>query len=685
MRKKLSKIQITRLLVFIYMTLLIGFIIMRLIEYKNLQNVQAIMSTTVNNSIRKNALLIPMRKDADYVQVNVLRWLFYTDKEKKGIAEKIITAELNKNDSNLEVYQQLINDQQEKEIFGQLKISKNEYTKNVAILTQLIKEGKQNEAESFNSKFLATSFDNTHQSYAKLGDYITKRDNIVIQKNEKLLDDIEKINVWINGALFLLLLSLGITLSIVTKKIKTANVKLAESEYKYRSLVEHTNELINKSDKDGRIVFASNRFKEKLEFTDKELFSLRIPDILAEESQHQYRPNPTKSEVGEIITTTQKTFKSKSGKKIIVEGTVVLDYEKEIFTGATAYFNDITEKNQLHNNLLSSEEKYRQLFDFTPLPMWLYHPETLNILQVNKAAINNYGYSEKEFTNMTIMDIRPQEDKPKIKKIVNNLIQLNKIFNGEFCHLKKSGEKIDVHVYAIPVLINGEKRILATAMDITEKKLFEQKLTAAIIKTQEDERYELGGELHDNVCQILATSQFSLGMMKKSLPVELKEFFDQTQQYISLATTEIRDLSHRLAPAFFDDATLEDAFKNLLRTFNIENKYELNLYFDKDAKNYPTSHDIQLNLYRILQEQLRNISKHANASRIEVSVTINNDVLQMKIADNGIGFDIYGNKPGIGLANMNRRSQLFSGKFTIDSTVGNGCNIVVEIPLTNLN
>ncbi len=91
MRKKLSKIQITRLLVFIYMTLLIGFIIIRLIEYKNLQNVQAIMSTTVNNSIRKNALLIPMRKDADYVSSSKnLRLLSNIIQFKRAVCRPVI-------------------------------------------------------------------------------------------------------------------------------------------------------------------------------------------------------------------------------------------------------------------------------------------------------------------------------------------------------------------------------------------------------------------------------------------------------------------------------------------------------------------------------------------------------------------------------------------------------------------
>ena len=222
-------------------------------------------------------------------------------------------------------------------------------------------------------------------------------------------------------------------------------------------------------------------------------------------------------------------------------------------------------------------------------------------------------------------------------------------------------------------------------MDVTEKNLFEQRLTRSIIKTQEDERYEIGGELHDNVCQLLATCQLFLGMIKPSLLPEQKKFFDQTHEYITLAIQEIRNLSHRLAPAFFDGTTLEDAFKNLLTKFNIENKYHISLSFDTLSKSYPLNPDMRLNLYRILQEQLRNILKYANATSIQVEVAINNNTLQMRIEDNGVGFDINENKSGIGLANMTRRSQLFSGNLIIDSAVGNGCEILVEIPLSSAN
>jgi len=176
-----------------------------------------------------------------------------------------------------------------------------------------------------------------------------------------------------------------------------------------------------------------------------------------------------------------------------------------------------------------------------------------------------------------------------------------------------------------------------------------------------------------------------LGLMKKSIPPAMTAIYEESNECLKLATSEIRNLSHQLAPAIFEDSTLEDSFKTLLHTFNMENKYVVALNFSKDAKYFPISREIQLNLYRILQEQLSNISKHANATRIEISVSLNNGILQMRIADNGIGFNTEEKRSGIGLANIIRRTEVLSGKFSINSSIGNGCEIAVRIPLTKKN
>ncbi len=310
--------------------------------------------------------------------------------------------------------------------------------------------------------------------------------------------------------------------------------------------------------------------------------------------------------------------------------------------------------------------------------MWVINETTGKILQVNRACINTYGYSEAEFLRMSIRQLTPE----KLEDIEENE-ETDIFFRGNQQHIRKSGELIDVITSSIPIQINGENNLLLIAIDVTEKNQYEQRLAKAAINAQEKERYEIGGELHDNICQILAGSMVCLEMMKESIPETARQTFDQTYKYINLATDEIRNLSHRLAPAFFDQESLEDTLIGLLEAFNLEKKYKITLKINKDISKQAMNNELHLNLYRILQEQLRNIMKHADASRILIDIGLNKqNLLQMKIADNGKGFDVRYARRGIGLANMNRRVQLFSGSLKISSAPGKGCKILVTVPLS---
>ena len=333
--------------------------------------------------------------------------------------------------------------------------------------------------------------------------------------------------------------------------------------------------------------------------------------------------------------------------------------------------------------LQKSEKQFADLFNLSPQPMWVYEPETLKFIQVNEAAVMQYGYSEEEFLAMTILDIRPLTD---AYKVLNNIPKNNEdiVTKGKFLHLKKNKEIIQVEIYSTPITINNITYRSVIAIDVTERVQYEHKITKAIIKTQDDERYEIGSELHDNVCQILAASQMTLGMLKESLTENKIPIYNLCKENISLALDEIRNLSHQLAPAFFDDTTLEEAITRLLKTFNINEKYEIGLEIDDAISTTPFGRDVQLTLYRILQEQLNNIFKHAHAKNILVAIKIIDQILTMQIKDDGAGFDNEHLKGGIGFANMKRRTELFSGTFRLQSAPNKGCILQVEIPLTGL-
>ena len=369
-------------------------------------------------------------------------------------------------------------------------------------------------------------------------------------------------------------------------------------------------------------------------------------------------------------------------------GRGILDYLLKEELNATTLYKSIVyaiERKKNISALKESEKRYSDLFYLSPQPMWVFDRDTFRFVQVNKATTALYGYSEEEFLSMTLMDIKMTEDIPKTKESIRKQKPGNGLYKEIVRHYKKSGEIVEVEIYATPLLVNDKKLISVIAIDVTERNHQEHRIVKAIIKTQEDERYEIGGELHDNVCQILAVSQLSLEMLQPSLPSSGLIMYNQCRGNITLALNEIRNLSHRLAPVFFDDTTLEEAFRRLIDSFNIDKKHKISLYFEPGDMKHLISTELQLNLYRVLQEQLRNILKYANASFIEVKVIISKTQLKMRVSDNGIGFNTNEVKKGIGLSNMKRRSELFSGKFEVISSPGNGCAIIIDIPLLQNN
>ena len=232
---------------------------------------------------------------------------------------------------------------------------------------------------------------------------------------------------------------------------------------------------------------------------------------------------------------------------------------------------------------------------------------------------------------------------------------------------------------------NGSKpsRMIGAMTDVTCQVQQELRIAKAIIDAQEQERCFIGAELHDNVNQILAGTLLTLDMAK-SKQSEFRPgngFIETAMGYINDAINETRKLSHQLAPTVFDEISLKDTVEDLLLIMNLDNRFTINFKYDEINKAV-ISDDIQLNLYRILQEQIKNIVKYSEAGIIEIAITTLGDIVIMRISDNGKGFNTASAKKGIGLGNIKKRAQSLSGKFILNSAPGKGCEIIVEISLT---
>src|SRR5690348_1056600 len=234
-------------------------------------------------------------------------------------------------------------------------------------------------------------------------------------------------------------------------------------------------------------------------------------------------------------------------------------------------------------------------------------------------------------------------------------------------------------------------RMIGTIQDVTErkeleKKIEEQKLNEQrlineiTIQTQEKERKEVGRELHDNVNQILASAKMYLGMLKNGNHSAEHNLLLKSHDYVEEAMNEIRKLSHSLVAPSLGSLGLKETLEALALDTNLSNSFKVKLNVDDTYNEQKADKTRELMLYRIVQEQLTNITKYAKAKKVFISLKKANNRLLLTITDNGVGFDMDKKSNGIGLSNMKSRIEFYSGKMNIISAPGKGCTLEISIP-----
>ncbi len=233
-------------------------------------------------------------------------------------------------------------------------------------------------------------------------------------------------------------------------------------------------------------------------------------------------------------------------------------------------------------------------------------------------------------------------------------------------------------------------RLIGASQDVTlrrkaEIKLQEEQLAKhreiadAVIIAQENERRTIGAELHDNVNQLLTSATLYLNLARTEQE-NREPFFQKSESMIGHAISEVRRLSHSLIPPSWGGETLVEAISHLLEASEKSGLFAVQKDLD-DFCEAAVAFKLKLNLYRIVQEQLNNIIKHAQANHVVVRLRHDEASIYLTVQDDGIGFDPSRKSKGVGLTNMETRAFLHGGSLTINAAPGGGCILQVAIPL----
>ena len=212
---------------------------------------------------------------------------------------------------------------------------------------------------------------------------------------------------------------------------------------------------------------------------------------------------------------------------------------------------------------------------------------------------------------------------------------------------------------------------------LTKMKLNHQ-LIEATINGQEKEKKQMGMELHDHINQILASTKLYIEMANTDENMR-SELLQKSREQLSYAMSEIRNLSKSMVLHSEATGGIRQQMYEMVAhieqstAMNISMKIPENMLNQLEAKK-------QVAIYRIVEEQLNNIIKHAHATRINIQLVRDGCQLQLHIEDNGRGFDPEIKRRGIGLSNIQSRTEMLHGQLEVISNPGRGCKLIISFP-----
>lgn len=477
--------------------------------------------------------------------------------------------------------------------------------------------------------------------------------------------------------------------------------RLQESEQFYRNLSYYSLDGIVLTDREGILIYSGPSVERIAGYKPEELIGRHLFEFIHPDDIPLARNEFTK----ELNRKSRASFVSvrlrfAPGQWVwcIVRGHNLLHTPG--INAMLLYFTNDSKRKEAEDRLRHSEEEFRKLIGSLQMGIIVQNAKG-ELIFANKSAQEIIGMSDQALQGTTTKDPRwkvihddgtefPWNERPSYialqtgKPVRDVTMGVWRPDKGSWVWTLTSAEpNLDENGNVINVVVSftditEQKRL---ARQLMQQELLKQKqLTQATIDGQEKERLEIGKELHDNINQHLSTTRLYLEVAREKASGEVLEMINYSHQTLASIINQIRLLSQSLVPPTLGDLGLVESVQELCDTLKRTHKYQAEVYarhFNEDV--LPDS--LQVMLFRIVQEQVNNIIRHAEARKILVRLQSDAEYIVLTITDDGKGFDPSSYKKGLGFSNISNRAGLFNGQVQIDSAPGTGCVLTVSIPL----
>lgn len=477
---------------------------------------------------------------------------------------------------------------------------------------------------------------------------------------------------------------------------KTVKKKTARApEQRFRSIFEHSPAMVYFTNLDGVILDINEAGVKMLGYKSRE----EIEGLVHARSVYE---DPT--DRGRFLKSMEKTgsvqdfetrFRRLDGTVMDVMITAAMRRDRKgDVEGYEGFVIDVTDRKRAGRALHDSEEKYRTVVENSLSGIFVHQGGLFQFVNQRFAEMLGYDHPD-EFIGMPFWEVVHPEDRAMVKGrgLRREKAQIDPT-QYPFRAIKKNGSTIWVELRATHAAYMGEPAVVGNFIDITQSKKAEEEirhLSRRLIEVSEEEKKKLARDLHDEFGQTLTSLHFDLEAVHRNIPTE---FTDQRKRFGGIIQTverladSVRKTTSYLRPDLLDHLGLIPTLEWYIQEFT-GRWPDVQVDFQTLGFKKRLNPEIEMVLYRIFQEGLTNISKHAKASRIEIMLTYSHPRAIFVIRDNGVGYKHIRkgsasgkNLRGIGLLSMRERVASFGGSIDIISTPGKGTTIRVDIPVT---
>lgn len=375
--------------------------------------------------------------------------------------------------------------------------------------------------------------------------------------------------------------------------------------------------------------------------------------------------------------------------------------EQAMINRAAHILTMIIENKQSAEKIRISNERYLLATRAANEAIWDWDPE-VKVSFWGEGFNTLFGYPSGFYPGESLNwenKIHP-DDKERVISNMNDFVTGRKkgLFSEEYRLLKADGSYAHVidKGYCLYDKEGKVIRMIGSCEDVTERKMMQeqllqqeihkqQQIAQAVVDVQENERAEIGKELHDNINQLLTTAKLFLEVAENDESMR-SQMIRRSSDTIMGAINEIRTISRSLMPASIGDLGLISSINDMVQNIAIARQLAVDFRYDKnlDKLVHPKQ---KLMLFRIIQEQVNNVIKHAHASTLLIAISYHPKRIRLEITDNGIGFDprMAKLKDGMGLSNIMSRAAIFNAKVQVNTSPGKGCQIIIDLPNTLTN